>query len=800
MSATKGACAHCGAPIPSELDGELFCCHGCATAHAWIAQAGLDQFYQLRDQQAGPQTQDPPRTPESARNFAHFDDPEYLKSLGMQAGDCELRVIGMHCAACVWLLEQLPSRLPGLQSLRVNWQNQTVHLLWDPELLRFSKIAELCDTLGYPLVADDRAAQDLAQKARRNALIRLAITGACAGNVMLVSLALYSGELSDMGPEFRRLFEVFAAVFAAPCVFYGAMPFYRAALASLRLGRLHLDVPIACGVLVGFGFGMVALGQGQGDLYFDTIALLVFLLLIGRRLQDESRRWAYSQAGALNVLLPASTTVKREGQWEQLSRLQLRNDDLVRVDPGTQAPADGTCVQGESHVDTRSLTGESHPIPVRPGAPVLAGSTNLGETFMLRVTAREEASRLGRVARSLSSAQDQRTGIQRSIDKVSASFSWVVLSTALTAGGYWYWTQGLQSGLDVFLAVLIISCPCALGLATPLALALAKARAAKSGIVVAKDRALEDLATLPHIAFDKTGTLTTGEIRVVDTHSILPEVQLHAQVATLEQQATHPIARSLQYWTHPSPVDPSITNIETLPGQGIRAQKGDTLLRLGRFRDLEFREAMQRWHHSHGELSASSTVYLAHDSEIVAAIGLQDEARPGAQAWIHALQCQGRKISMLSGDSRNAVHNIAQQLGIQDARAEMTPEDKLAALTAQPWVMIGDGINDAPALRCATVGIAVGQNAEIAAKVADIFVIRAGISNLRELFSLAKQTHSTIRRNLAFALAYNLIFALAAATGHIRPLIAAIIMPLSSLTVLASSWLSLRGGEPTFKH
>lgn len=799
MSAASRPCAHCGAPIPSELEGELFCCRGCATAHDWISKAGLNQFYQLRDEQDSGAPEGP-RDQEAARNFAHFDDPDYLESLGMQAGDCEVRVIGMHCAACVWLLEQLPSRLPGLETLRVNWQNQTVHLRWDTQALRFSKIAELCDTLGYPLVADDRAAQDLAQKARRSELIRLAITGACAGNVMLVSLALYSGELSDMGAEFRQLFEAFAAIFAVPCVFYGAQPFYRAALASLRLGRLHLDVPIACGVLLGFGFGIVNLCKGQGDLYFDTIALLVFLLLIGRRLQDESRRWAYSQAGALNVLLPASTIVKRDGQWQELSRLQLQNDDLVRVDPGTQAPADGTCVQGESHVDTRSLTGESHPIPIRPGAPVLAGSTNLGETFTLRVTAREDASRLGRVARSLSGAQEQRTGIQRSIDKVSASFSWVVLSTAIAAGAYWVWTQSLQSGLDVFLAVLIISCPCALGLATPLALALAKARAARFGIVVAKDRALEDLATLPHIAFDKTGTLTTGEIRVVDTHSTLPEDQLRAQVATLEQKATHPIARSLQYWTHRSTIDPKITEIETIPGQGIRAFQGSKVLRLGRFRDPDFRSAMQRWHQRHGELSASSTIYLAHDNEIVAAIGLQDEARPGAGSWIQELQRQGRQVSMLSGDSPNAVQNIARELGIQNARSEMTPEDKLEALKAQPWVMVGDGINDAPALRCATVGIAVGQNAEIAAKVADLFVIRAGISNLRELFSLARKTRTTIHRNLTFALAYNLIFALAAVTGHIRPLIAAVIMPLSSLTVLASSWLSLRDRDSSVKH
>lgn len=787
MSEAKNACIHCDTPIPASRGEDPFCCPGCAAAHAWISQAGLDHFYQIKDQDgARAWTPLSDQTP----NFAHFDDPDYLESLGLTPGDSVLRVVGLHCAACVWLLEQLPKRLDGLSSLRVNWESQSTHLRWDPETLKLSHIAQVIHTLGYRLVAADQGAQNQVDGARRQELIRLAITGASAGNVMLVTLALYSGELSDMGSDFQRLFEAFAAFFALPCLLYGAVPFYRAAWASLRLRRLHLDVPIACGVIVGYGFALLSLFRGGGDLYFDTISILVFLLLLGRRLQDESRRWAFSQAGALNVLLPASTVVQRDGVWQNLSRLQLRDQDLVRVDPQRKVPADGDCVDGQSHVDARSLTGESHPLPVGPGTAVLAGTINVGAAFTMKVRARNEATRLGRVARSLTFAPQHKVSVRRAIDRVSGAFSWIVLTSATVSAITWFYLSGTQKALDVFLATLIISCPCALGLATPLALALARAKAARSGILVAHDAALEDLAKINAIAFDKTGTLTCGELEVVHCETELDERTLRSQIAALEQSATHPIARSLVRWAQSTPADTEIEAIQEVPSQGINAVKHRTRIRLGRFRDVKFRKAVQAWHQIHPEV-APSTVYLTYDDRVVAALGLQDRLRHGARSWIAQLRAQGYDLMILSGDTRASVQNIGRALGILQVMHDKSPEAKLEALQDRPWAMIGDGINDAVALRGATVGIAVGQNAEIAAKVADIYVMRPGIDVLSNIFRLSKQTQRTIRRNLTFALIYNLVFAVAACTGHIRPLVAAILMPLSSLTVLLNSWWSL---------
>lgn len=778
--------------MAEALTGELYCCSGCEVAHAWIAQAGLEDFYKLRQHEVSSEIS--AQGVDKSSNFAHFDDPEYLRSLGHRPGNCELSIVGLRCAACVWLLEQLPSRFAGLNALRVNWQAQRVSIQWDPTQLKLSEIAGVVEQLGYEMLADDQHAHQRAQAIRRQELLRLAITGAAAGNVMLITLALYSGELSDMGPTFRSLFEIFAAVFALPAVLYGAAPFYRAAYASLRLGRLHLDVPIACGVLVGYLSGLHSLWSGQGELYFDTISLLVFLLLIGRRLQDESRRWAYSQAGALNLLLPASAVVWREESWQQVSRMSLQDQDRVRIEPGEAIPADGCLLCGESQIDARSLTGESRPQPIFPGSTLLAGTINLEAAVTMRVEKREEQTRLGRVASSLSSATSKRSSVEQGIDKVSAYFSWVVLLLSLGAGAYWGNLVGLQEGLDVALSTLIISCPCALGLATPLALALARAKGARMGVVIAQDRALEDLARLRNIAFDKTGTLTTGELEVSELQSERSTDTLKSMISALEARCRHPIARSLLKWSQGSPADPLVSEVQERPGQGIEAMRAGETLRLGRFRDSAFQEAVQRWLRAHprSEQEAQSTIYLLQGSQVIASFGLEDTLHQGAAEWIQELRQQGRRLVILSGDEPSTVAHIAAAANIADARGGLLPEDKLAALQEQPWVMIGDGINDAPALRCASVGVAVGQHAEIAARVADIYVIRSGIAPLRSLFALADQSRRVVRANLCFALVYNTIFALAAITGHIRPLVAAVIMPLSSLTVLGNSWWSLR--------
>ncbi len=808
-------CAHCGLPVPtsSAQPGPRFCCAGCKTVWELLHEVGLDPYYDLRERLEGRALVPGQTRAEHAAEppaFAHLDDPDVQRAIsGGKLGRAELHLIGLHCAACIWLIERLPAVLAGVRTARVAWSGGMARLVveWDPEHLRLSAIAEFLHRAGYEVHAVDADAEAAERRERRRELIRIAVAGASAGNVMLVSVALYAGGLQDMDASWVSFFEWAALLLALPALTWAALPFYRAAWAGLRMGRLHIDLPIALGLIGGFVASVIATITGDAfdhrEVYFDSVSILVFLLLVGRWVQRRGQQWALSRTDLLQRLLPArARRMVSEDRFETIAATALAPGDRIVVLAGEGIPADARVIAGHGSIDASSLTGESLPLAVEVGDSVLAGTRNLdsgagpGGRLELIVEAAGAATRIGSLAARIMQADRSRAPIQRAVDRISGWFVAAVLVLALIGGLAW-WSVAPERAFAVVVALLVVSCPCALGLATPVALAIARGRAAERGILFASAAAIEALATTKTAVFDKTGTLTEGQLQVVDVAlASIDEPALAELLAAIETESGHPIGQALRRWAgRDGNADQLVgEDLDDHPGLGRSGRIGGSLVRVGSVGWLgsalppELARALED-----GLARGETAVVVERDAGVVALVRLADTTRADAPAALDRLRRLGLKLAIRSGDHPRTVAALAARLGIVDHAGACSPELKAEQISHWPTgavAMIGDGVNDAPAMRAANVGVAVRGGAEVALRVADVHLARAGVGEVAELFEGARRTMRVVHRNLGFSLIYNVVFASLALAGRIDPLSAALLMPASSLTVLISSALA----------
>lgn len=801
MPATQ-ACAHCGLPAPASAAGPSFCCRGCRTVWELVHEAGLDNYYALRERLDADAQPGSARAEHAAEApaYAHLDDPTVQAGLGDRPGHAELHLVGLHCAACVWLIERLPAVLDGVIAARVDYGSARLWLDWDPQRIRLSQIAAFLHRAGYEVHAVDAEAERGRRRERRAELIRIAVAGASAGNVMLVSLALYAGFLTSMEAEWWRFFEWAALLLALPAVLYGGLPFYRSAWAGLRMGQLHIDLPIAVGLLAGFTASVIATVSGTGEVYFDSVSLLVFLLLLGRFVQHRGQQWALSRTDLMQRLLPPrARRIRADKTREDCSATALQVGERIEVRAGERMPADARVLVGRASIDASSLTGESLPQSVEVGDLVLAGTQAVDGRCELEVVAVGAATRIGSLAARILEADRERAPIQRAVDRISGYFVAGVLGLALVSGIAWWWIEPSRA-FEIVVALLVISCPCALGLATPVALAVARGRAAERGILFASASALEALAKVETAVFDKTGTLTEGllEVRKVELAPELEPEQLAAIVLAVEGDSGHPIAQALR--RHAEQQAPRIAatvhSCHDQVGRGraatVQLDHHDTPMRV-RVGSLAWIDASGRFADAldHALALGHTPVMVEIDDRPVALLALADRPRTDAPSALARLRALGIELAIRSGDHPLAVATVARELGVDDYAGAMTPEAKASELaTLRRAAMIGDGINDAPAMRAASVGVVVRGGAEIALRTADVHLAHPGVSEVADLFEGARRTMRVLHRNLGFSLLYNLVFASLAVAGFIGPLAAAILMPISSLTVVLSSALS----------
>lgn len=806
-------CAHCGQRVPRGLvrrGGERqFCCNGCEVAFDVIHSCGLDRYYALRaasDQTEG--SAGPVRS--TSKRYAEYDDPMfrelYCRELPGGKMSTELFLQGVHCGACVWLVERLPRVVSGVIEVRLDLRRALVRIVWDDAAVRLSRVARVLDEIGYPPhPARDAGSRDARKREDRGMLIRIGVAGACAGNVMLLALALYAGMFDTMEREYTSLFRWISMGLSVVSLAWPGSVFFRGAWGAIRMRTLHLDVPIALGLGVGALWGVMNTVRGVGEVYFDSLSVLVFALLVGRWIQRRQQRWAADSVELLFSLTPTSARIiEVDAQGGEIVREvpieAVASGAIVDVRAGDSIPVDGIVIDGNSMVDASLLTGESQPLTVRCGDVVAAGAVNLAGRLRVRVEATGEATRVGKLMRMVEEGARRRAPIVTLADRMAGGFIVVMLALAAITVAAWLVIDPSRPGaaIDHAAALLIVTCPCGLGLATPLAMTVAIGRAARRGILVKGGDALERLAKPGTVFLDKTGTVTYGRMTVArwcGDQSVKP------LVAAIEAGSSHPIAVALTRDLG-TPAEALSVNATSTVGGGIEGEVSGRHVVVGSVEFVSSRASSgQKW----ASVAAVSLtgdgltpVLVAVDGVIVAAAGIGDVVREEAAGAVAWLRERGWRVRLLSGDHRHTVARIGASLGIagDEALGGVSPEEKLAMVSAAVQerrgtvVMIGDGVNDAAALAAADVGVAVHGGAEASLAAADVYLNQPGLAAVGDLFFASRRTMGVIRRNVAASLVYNVVAAALCVTGMINPLLAAIIMPASSLTVVA---LSVRG-------
>ncbi|HEX7019243.1 MAG TPA: heavy metal translocating P-type ATPase [Gemmatimonadaceae bacterium] len=789
------ACAHCGLPVPpGRVDhgaGPQFCCVGCDTAYAILHANGLDQYYRFTDRREAP-------VRSTGRSYEEFDDPTfhalYVKPLPSGRAEVELYLEGVHCASCVWLVERVPLLAAGVVSAELEIRRSLARVVWEPASVSLSSVARTLDALGYPPHPFRGVRRDLVRRREDRAMLaRIGVAGAIAGNVMLAALALYSGWVSGMEHEYVRFFRWMSLLLVTPALAYPGRVFFAGAWSALRARTLHMDVPIAVGLAAGYVQGAVNTIRDAGPVYFDGLATLVFFLLVGRYLQQRGQRAAADASELLYSLTPSSArVVGTDDEVREVPREALLAGMTIDVRPGDTLAGDGIVTRGDTQLDMSLLTGESRPARVKVGASVFAGTVNLSSPIRVQLSAAGETTRVAQIMRQVEESARRRAPVVETANRMAAWFVGMVLALAAVTCLAWY-PRDPAGAVNHAIALLIVTCPCALALSTPLAVSMAIGRAARAGIFIKGGDALERLARPGVVFLDKTGTLTQGRTALLTWYGA---DWVKPLVLALESDSSHPVARAFSAaW--PTVKAPRASASEYVAGGGIVGAVNGHDVVVGSPRFVAARTpgaAASAWE---ARIPPEVTpVLVVVDGAVVAAAGIGDPLRADARAAIEALRARGWRTYILSGDAPSVVEAVGGALGFvpDDCVGGVSPEEKLSTIERArretSVVMVGDGINDAAAMAAASVGIGVHGGAEACLATADIYLTRAGLRPLVDLVTGADRTLRVIRRNLAFSLAYNLVGASLAMAGVLTPLIAAILMPASSLTVVVASWRS----------
>ncbi|MDT8894950.1 heavy metal translocating P-type ATPase [Halomonas sp. I1] len=796
------SCYHCGEPVPEHAAWTLeidecrhpLCCPGCEAVARAIVAGGLASYYRFRT--ALPER---PRDHHDTRaeQWSLFDDP------GLQArfvhGDdtlvnATLAVDGITCAACAWLIEHRLNALEGVTGSAVDLTHHRLRLEWEPHRIALSRLLAELASIGYPSrpFEPDEAQQRLQRESHRQ-MRRLIVAALGMMQALMFSLPFYLAGEAGLDGDFGHLFHWLALALTTPVVLYAAQPFFHQAWRDLRNRTPGMDVPVSLAIGSAYLASTRSVISGQGEVYFDSVSMFTFFLLFGRHLEARARRRGGAAGNALAELLPISATrLDDDGEPRILPASELRVGDRVLVKPGHGVPADGVIESGHSSLDESTLTGETQPVARHVGDTVTGGSQNIENPLTLRITHAGRDTRVASILDLTDRAFASRPRLALRSAHLAHRFVLQVLLIAAAVALAW-WFIAPERAFWVTLSVLVVTCPCALALATPTALTAAHGRLHRRGALLTRADALETLDGIDRVIFDKTGTLTTGEMRLVETRSLdgSDPRRLRAIAASLEAHSEHPIARAF----HPHRL-PGVT------AEDVTRQSGA---------GLEGRIEGTRWRFGRPDFAADSPpappddghwLLLAEAGRPRAWFALDDRLREDADATLATLRLAGIEVELLSGDTEPRVRALAERLGIDDWTAAMSPEDKLARLRShqsrgERIAMVGDGINDVPVLAGADVAFAMNGATDLARTRADVVLLTSRLHRVAETIGIARATRRVIRQNLGWALVYNLSALPLAACGLVPPWLAAIGMSLSSLVVVGNA---LRLARPTSFH
>jgi Cu2+-exporting ATPase/Cu+-exporting ATPase len=766
-------CIHCDEvalpAIYNEEDSDRskpFCCEGCLTVYNVLHQKGLESYYEIKNNSAVFKRRSPVEIKGSS--YQYLDDADFLKEFSHKNSEGE-RVVefyleGIHCLACLWLIEKLPDFVPGVFSSKLDLDRSVVTVSLK-ENGTFSSVGRELNQLGYrphPLKRNQDTS-DFKRKEERSALLRIGIAGAAAGNIMLYAVSLYGGATG----EYAQLFNALTVAFAIPVLTYSAFPFYKNAWDALRNRTLSIDIPISVSLVIGAVMGIYNLVLGIPDNYFDSLTALVFLLLMSRYFLQRIQEKGLS-ASDLHYFYQSESVLKKEGEeYKEIHPRSIKADDILKIKAGDFVPADGIVMEGSTYMNNSLLTGESVPVRVNVGDAVFSGTQNMDQDLVMKATKVQEDSRLGRLLKNVENGWAHRSKIVNLTNKVSKYFTLAVFILSALLFVKLYQSHDLKHALEGAITLLIVTCPCALALAVPLTFTRSLSRAGQNGLIIKSDEVIEKLAEIRNVFIDKTGTITYGKLKIVNFQTMQDSsVAIVDIITNLEKRSRHPVAVALRDFVKGE-------KVQTLQVEDFRETVGKGVS--GKMAGHNFEISKNR---------------IYEDGKIIAIFDVEDTIRPDSVRALKNIQANGMTVRMLSGDRKQVVRKISRDAGLSEDNAffELSPEDKSYLVqSVSDCMMIGDGANDAIALGQANVGVAVMGAMDISLRAADVYLTTPGLVPVEKLLILSRETMKVIHRNLVLSLCYNSVSVVAAFLGYINPLVAAIIMPLSSLTVLLST-------------
>lgn len=803
-------CKHCAGHFEGEAvrdaNGDEFCCNGCKNVYAYLKSQGFSEFYSKLKK--GEQNLAKPSSKHFDKQSASSMFSKLLRRDENSPFICELEVLisGIHCPACIWLNEKALSNLEGVLELNISATTSKARVLFDERKTALEEILNLIIAIGYdpkPFNEVNGAKNSLS----REYYARLIVALACSMNIMWVAIALYSGYFEGLSLGVKKILHFAEFVLASPPVFYTASVFYRSALSALKLRQISMDVNVSLGILSVYFYSVYAMLSGSEQVYFDSACMLVTFIFAGKFLQTKAtQKAAQGLENISSLFIEQVMSVKNNSRIPSISEFkpcdvsEVKSGDFVLLRSGERAMIDGVVLSGEASVDNSSINGESVPVGISKDDTLLSGALCAEGSVIYKATSSFQGSFLNKLSKLLSNASFARAQIEELANKISSHFGWAILGLCVASFVFWSVANiSAWSGANAFgvaISVLVIACPCALSLATPIATLVAMGTATKRSIVFKDAKVLETLAKCDIIAFDKTGTLSKANLKVLKGQRFLPFDD--EALLALASASTHPISKAvasyiLEKTCALSPFSGGVLeNIQNIAGKGITATYKGVKIAGG---SAAFAKSLGA---SLGDdtQDSSSEYYFMYDNKLVARFFLGDELREGAKASIKELKKMGLKVLMLSGDKQIVASKVASELGIDESHGELNPEQKARLIKelqkSANVVMVGDGINDILALKSANVGIAMGSGASVSVGVSDVVLLRDELGDLVFALRQAKKTFKVIKENLFISLVYNAFSIPLAMAGFIIPLFAAISMSFSSLLVVLNS-LRLKG-------
>jgi len=790
------SCYHCGLLVTrvNRVEAVIknteqdFCCSGCASVCQTIYNSGLSAFYDQQTSSLLPAV--------DLEYPLEFYDASAFQQPFLELSDPGTKTITLisdtiHCAACVWLIERAVSALDGVVWVRVNLTDKRIRIRWEDKKIKLSLIVQTLAGLGYAAMPYEQNMAEVKQQLKNKSMLyRIGFAGFAMMNLLWISIAMYTGA---SGGQYHQYFQWLGFVLTTPTMFYAGYPFLKNAYFGIKNRYMNMDVPISIGALVTYFYSTyVLLGfSTKTEVYFDTVVNFIFVILIGRYLEASSKKSALSASTSLQQLQPKIALLKTvDGELiKPVGVIEI--GDIVLIKPGERIAIDGTVRLGSGEVDESLLSGESMPISKRVNDDVFAGTLNINGSFEVEVTQLSKQSALAQIVDLVENTRASKSRIVCTIDRIIPYFVWTTLLLASATFIYW-------SNVDFDLAllsatsVLIITCPCAFGLATPMSIAVASGAAAKRNILIKNGDAFEVLSKVKHVVFDKTGTLTLGLPQVGKVISEMDHNALLSIISAIEKHSEHPLARAIVHHAIEADIDKTASEFKISPGLGVSAIVDEKRYWVGSLRYLSDRNDIGLIEQANAlEQQGHSCVWCADEQTLLGFITLSDLIKEDAEAVVTQLQAMGKTITMLSGDSNQVAASVAQTVGIEQVIAGVLPNDKAKHIKTLQQdglvLMVGDGINDAPALTQADASIAIGSGADVSVASADMVVLKTTLMPIVEAVELSKRTQNTIKQNIIFALSYNALMVPLAMMAKVTPLFAAIVMPISSIIVIANA-------------